>query len=71
MSILLKKFSIHGSKGLEFPYVFLVNIEDSIFPDQRSPYAEEVNTFYVAITRPIHSLYLYGTGTFVHQMNDI
>lgn len=63
--------SVHGSKGLEFPYVFIVEVHDGIFPDKRSPYAEEINTFYVSITRPIHSLYLYGTGTFIHQINSI
>jgi len=48
--------TIHASKGLEFPYVFVVGLEDGIFPassaegDERR-LEEERRLFYVALTR--------------------
>ncbi len=48
--------TIHSSKGLEFPHVFLVGMEENLFPSQmvlnsRSELEEERRLFYVAITR--------------------
>ena len=48
--------TIHASKGLEFPYVFVVGMEENLFPSQlslnsRSDLEEERRLFYVAITR--------------------
>lgn len=48
--------TIHASKGLEFDYVFLVGLEENLFPPMQlsmSPYdlEEERRLFYVAITR--------------------
>ena len=48
--------TIHASKGLEFPYVFVVGLEENLFPSQmalnsRSELEEERRLFYVAITR--------------------
>jgi DNA helicase-2/ATP-dependent DNA helicase PcrA len=48
--------TIHASKGLEFNYVFVVGIEEDLFPSKRmvgSPaeLEEERRLFYVAITR--------------------
>lgn len=48
--------TIHASKGLEFPAVFVVGLEENLFPSQRSldsreDLEEERRLFYVAITR--------------------
>lgn len=54
--------TVHGSKGLEYPYVFLVGVEDNIFPSYKSlesgPTAieEERRLFYVAMTRAMKEL---------------
>jgi DNA helicase-2/ATP-dependent DNA helicase PcrA len=48
--------TIHSSKGLEYPHVFLVGLEENLFPSQmalnlRSELEEERRLFYVAVTR--------------------
>jgi len=48
--------TIHASKGLEFPYVHIVGLEENLFPSQlslssRSDLEEERRLFYVALTR--------------------
>ena len=53
---LIKLMTIHGAKGLEFPLVYIVGLEENIFPSLQSsdsPRAleEERRLFYVAITR--------------------
>lgn len=54
--------TVHGSKGLEYPYVFLIGIEENIFPSYKSlevgPVAleEERRLFYVAMTRAMRQL---------------
>ncbi|MEZ5047217.1 MAG: 3'-5' exonuclease [Chitinophagaceae bacterium] len=52
----IKLMTIHAAKGLEFPCVFLVGLEENIFPSSMSLYdrddlEEERRLFYVAITR--------------------
>ena len=59
--------TIHASKGLEFPYVFIVGMEENLFPSQmsltsRADLEEERRLFYVAITRAEKKAYLsYAT----------
>jgi len=48
--------TIHSSKGLEFPYVYIVGLEENLFPSQmalnsRQDLEEERRLFYVALTR--------------------
>lgn len=52
----ISMMTIHASKGLEFPYVHIVGLEENLFPSQmalnsRSELEEERRLFYVAITR--------------------
>ena len=52
----VKLMTIHASKGLEFKAVYLVGMEENLFPSQRSMYTvedleEERRLFYVAVTR--------------------
>jgi DNA helicase-2/ATP-dependent DNA helicase PcrA len=62
--------TIHSSKGLEFPHVFLVGLEENLFPSQmalnsRTELEEERRLFYVAITRAKDSCTLsYATSRF-------
>ena len=55
--------TVHSAKGLEFPVVFLVGLEDGIFPHARSmndaqELEEERRLCYVAITRAERVLYI-------------
>jgi len=48
--------TIHAAKGLEFPYVFVVGMEENLFPsalslNSRPDLEEERRLFYVAVTR--------------------
>ena len=55
--------TIHAVKGLEFKTVFVVGLEDGIFPTSRATYSqlgmqEERRLMYVAVTRAEERLYL-------------
>jgi len=68
--------SIHAAKGLEFPYVYVVGMEENLFPsiqslNSRADLEEERRLFYVAVTRAQQKLtlsyaenrYRWGTPT--------
>ncbi|GGW32006.1 ATP-dependent helicase [Arenibacter certesii] len=58
--------TIHLAKGLEFPYVYIVGMEEDLFPSAmsmstRSELEEERRLFYVALTRAEKQAYLTFT----------
>jgi len=63
--------TIHSSKGLEFEHVFIVGLEENLFPSQmalhsRTELEEERRLFYVAVTRAKESCTLsFATSRFI------
>nr|BAW82230.1 DNA helicase II / ATP-dependent DNA helicase PcrA [Calyptogena pacifica symbiont] len=68
----IQLMTIHSAKGLEFPYVFLVGMEEDLFPSRQSkdePHLmdEERRLCYVGMTRVIKKLSLsYAIKRFLH-----
>ena len=75
--------TIHGSKGLEYDNVYMIDVQDGIFPEQIphnvkdreseevAAYEEERRLFYVGATRAKDNLYLFRTqetSTFINQL---
>jgi DNA helicase-2/ATP-dependent DNA helicase PcrA len=62
----VRLMTIHASKGLEFEYVFIVGLEEDLFPAKnfsgkkrsKEEEEEERRLFYVAVTRAKKKLYL-------------
>ena len=58
----VKLMTIHSAKGLEFPVVFVIGLEENIFPHflsiSENNIEEERRLFYVAVTRAQEELYL-------------
>jgi len=60
--------TVHSSKGLEFPVVFIAGMDEGLFPlfnslDDKNELEEERRLFYVALTRAEEKVYLlYATN---------
>ena len=60
--------TVHSSKGLEFPVVFIAGLDDGLFPlyasiEVKKELEEERRLFYVALTRAQHRVFLlYATN---------
>ncbi len=59
----VKLMTIHASKGLEFPVVFITGLEEGLFPHERDGVdaddpEEERRLFYVALTRAERKVFL-------------
>ena len=69
--------TIHASKGLEFPVVFIAGVEEGLIPHARSveenggDVEEERRLFYVAITRAHHKLIMTSCLKRRHQMSVV
>ena len=74
----VKLMTIHAAKGLEFNVVFLVGLEQGLFPSERDRGAtgadaeEERRLMYVAVTRARQKLYLtYASMRTIYGMRDM
>lgn len=59
----VRLMTIHSSKGLEFPYIFITGLEEGLFPherlgDEKTDEEEERRLFYVALTRAKKKVFL-------------
>ena len=62
----VRVMTVHAAKGLEFPYVYIVGLEEDLFPsamsmNTRTELEEERRLFYVALTRAEKQAYLTFT----------
>lgn len=68
----VKIMTIHSAKGLEFPVVFVIGLEDGFFPHERSKAKEEEveeerRLLYVGMTRAMEKLYFtYSNVRFIY-----
>ena len=67
--------TLHGSKGLEFPLVFLAGLKNGLLPldhpGMQTDFEEERRLFYVGVTRAKEELILSCGGTPSLYWNDL
>lgn len=70
----LKLMTIHQSKGLEFPFVFICGLTEGVFPSQRAirdrkrdGLEEERRLMYVAVTRAERAVFLTESEGYNYQ----
>lgn len=67
----VKLMTVHTSKGLEFPYVFVVDVSSDNFPNDKSlDLEEDRRLFYVAITRAKIQLILSYSRSGIYGYNQ-
>ena len=59
--------TIHKSKGLEFPVVFLIGLVEGIIPTKKGDIEEERRIAFVGISRAMKILYLSYSHTYLGQ----
>lgn len=74
----VKLMTVHAAKGLEFEYVFIVGLEDDLFPHGKKTMSRDYNEeeerrlFYVALTRGKKKLFLsYATIRMVFGKTEV
>ena len=63
----VRLMTVHRSKGLEFPVVFLVGMVENILPSKKGNLEEERRICFVAISRAMKLLYLCHSLTYLNQ----
>jgi DNA helicase-2/ATP-dependent DNA helicase PcrA len=63
----VKLMTVHRSKGLEFPVVFLEGLVENILPSKKGNLEEERRICFVAISRAMHLLYLSHSLIYLGQ----
>ena len=73
----IRMMTVHASKGLEFKYVFIVGMEQDLFPSNRDraekeeDREEERRLFYVALTRAKEKLFLsYAVSRMIYGQRE-
>ena len=59
--------TIHKSKGLEFPVVFLIGLIEGIMPTKKGDIEEERRICFVGISRAMKLLYLSHSHSYLGQ----
>ena len=63
----VRLMTVHRSKGLEFPVVFLIGMVENILPSKKGNLEEERRICFVAISRAMRLLYLSHSLTYLGQ----
>jgi len=70
----VRVMTVHAAKGLEWDHVFVIGVNEGVFPGKRGDIEEERRLFYVAVTRAREALQLSYTqtrGTFGGHVQEV